>query len=69
MELSIELVKSAILRIKYCFSINLLNIVIYKCLADLRRPTLHAPENRLILRALPWGATYVVTIQHHVTKV
>ncbi|GAB2960652.1 hypothetical protein GCM10027028_66400 [Streptomyces sundarbansensis] len=28
----------------------------------------NAPENRLILRALPWGATYVVTIQCQITK-
>ena len=28
------------------------------------RPTLHAPENRLMLR----GATYVVTIQRHITN-
>ena len=29
----------------------------------------NVPENRLILRALPWGATYVVTIQRQMTKV
>ena len=40
---------------------------------DRKWPTLHAlentPENRLLLRALPWAATYVVTIQLHTTKV
>ncbi|ORE17624.1 hypothetical protein BCV71DRAFT_264582 [Rhizopus microsporus] len=32
-------------------------------------PTLYAPENRLMLRTLPWGVTYVVTMQCHTTKV
>ena len=33
-----------------------------------KRPTLHVPENKLMLRVLPWGTTYVVTIQRHLTK-
>ena len=31
-------------------------------------PTLHTPENRLILRTLSWSATYAVTIQRHITN-
>ena len=42
----------------------------YKKILELidKRSTLHASENKLILRALLLGTTYVVTIQLHITN-